>query len=130
MLMHVSEAWTLHPKAIESMKGWNSRHLLIITRHSFREEAVTPSFDLVRAIRQRLHRWLGHVLRMPEDRLIKQTVSYIGSAGPPYEQGSVMMDCKSKTFGNIIKLAADQRAWELSVQQIDSLHESLIGAEL
>ena len=90
-LTHGSESWTLHPKALKSLNGWNSRHLHIITRHSFRDEAVIPSFDLVRAIRQRRHRWLGHILRMPTSRLIRETINYIGSTGTPYEEGSILM---------------------------------------
>ena len=129
-LTHVSESWTLHPKALRSINGWNSRHLHVITRRSYREEAVAPSFDLVRAIRQRRQRWLGHILRMPTSRLIRETIGYIGSTGPPYEEGSILMDCNNKPFNDLVTLAADRQAWERSVLQIDSLHESLIGAEL
>ena len=127
-LTHGSEAWTLKPKSLRSLNGWNSRHLHVITRRSFREEAVMPSFDLVRAIRQRRHRWLGHVLRLPPTRLIHQAIVTHGSAGPPYPSGSLLMDCNNIPLHELIQLAANRSTWEQTVQSIDSLHESLNGA--
>ena len=36
--------------------------------------AKTRSYDLVGAIRRRRYRWLGHILRLDGDRLIKEAV--------------------------------------------------------
>ena len=117
-LTHVSEAWDLHAKALTSLNGWNSRHLHVITRRSFRDEAVTPSYDLVRAIRQRRQRYLGHILRMPPSRLVRETIGFLGSTGPPYEEGSILMDCGNVTLDELITLAADRKAWEHLVKCI------------
>ena len=119
-LTHVCESWDLHQKALRSINGWNSRHLHVITRRSFRDEAVTPSYNLVRAIRQRRHRYLGHILRMPTSRLVRETIGYISSTGPPYEEGCLLMDCNNRPFDEILALAADRKAWEHSVKCIDS----------
>ena len=73
-LTHGSEAWTLKPESLRSLNGWNSRHLHIITHRSFRDEALQPSFDLVCAIRQRRHSYLGHVLRLPDHCTIRRAV--------------------------------------------------------
>lgn len=127
-LRHGSEAWTLKPKSLRTLNGWNSRHLHIITGRTFREEALQPSYDLVRAIRQSRHRWLGHVLRMSPKRLIHQAIVAHGSTGPSYPPGSILMDCGDVPVAELIQLAANRKAWELSVQCIDSMHESLLGA--
>ena len=119
-LTHVCESWELHQKALKSINGWNSRHLHVITRRSFRDEAVTPTYNLLRAIRQRRHRYLGHILRMPTNRLVRETIGYIGSAGPPYEEGCILMDCNNQPFDQLVTLAADRKAWERSVMCIDS----------
>ena len=41
----------------------------------------------------RRHHWLGHILRMPADRLVRRAVLALGQrAGPPYQPDSLLMD--------------------------------------
>ena len=61
-LTHGSEAWILTPRALATLNGFNSRQLHRITGRSYREEATTPSYDLLTAVRTRRHQWLGHIL--------------------------------------------------------------------
>ena len=70
-LTHGSEAWTLTPIALAMLTGFNSRQLHRITGRSYRDEVTTPSYDLLTAVRTRRHQWLGHILRMPGDRLVR-----------------------------------------------------------
>ena len=65
-LTHASEAWTLTEPVMRSVNGFNSRCLYIITGQDYRVTATAPEYDLLRAIRQRRLRYLGHILRMPE----------------------------------------------------------------
>ena len=53
------------------MNGANSRMVARITGRDIATEArpATSSFDLVKKIRQRRLRWLGHLLRAGNDRL-------------------------------------------------------------
>ncbi len=37
-------------------------------------------------------RWLGHIFRMPEERLLRRTVLEAAGDGPTYPTGSLMMD--------------------------------------
>ena len=65
-LTHASEAWTLTEQVMSSLNGFNSRCLHVITGQDYRVTATAPEYDLLRAIRQRRFRYLGHILRMPE----------------------------------------------------------------
>ena len=69
---HDSEACTLTPRALAMLNGFNSRQLHRITGRSYRGEATKPSYDLLAAVRTRRHHWLGHLLRMPADRLVRR----------------------------------------------------------
>ena len=52
-----------------------------ITGRSYREEAGTnTSYDLLMVVRMRRHLWLGHILRMPADHLVRRAV--LAGAGP------------------------------------------------
>ena len=92
-LTHGSEAWMLTPRALAMLNGFNSRQLHRITGRSYRDEATTSSYDLLKAVRTRRRQWLGHILRMPSDRLLRRAVLVLGQqTGPPYQPGSLLMD--------------------------------------
>ena len=114
---HGCESWTLSPPVLRSINGFNSRCLHHITHRSYREEAVSPTYDLVLAVRKRRMRWLGHILRMPDNRLVKQTVRGIASDGPPYPSGSLLMDCTAR-FEEVHTKAQDRDAWDLFTDNI------------
>ena len=72
-----AETWRLTDKVCRQLNGANSIMLARITGKSFREEANSrkTSYDLVSKIRQRRMRWLGFILRQPQERLIHQAVA-------------------------------------------------------
>ena len=74
-----SEAWNLTNEVKKKINGTNSQILSAITGKSYREEAVeaTCSFNLLRAIRARRLQWLGHILRLDEDRLLQRAVHHV-----------------------------------------------------
>ena len=114
---HGSETWVLRPAVLRSVNGFNSRCLHRITGRSYRLEDVEPTFNLVRAVRQRRKRWLGHILRMPEDRLLRRTVCSLAVNAPPYPPGSLFMDC-DRPLQELIEMAGDRAAWQASVLNI------------
>ena len=65
-LTHASEAWTLTEPVMRSANCFNRRCLHVITGHDYRVTATAREYDLLRAIRQRRLRYLGHILCMPE----------------------------------------------------------------
>ena len=92
-LTHGTKAWTHTPRALAMLNGFNSRKLHRITGRSYREEATTPSYDLLTDVRTRRHQWLGLYLRMPANRLVRRSVLALGQrTRPPYQPGSLLMD--------------------------------------
>ena len=76
LLTYGCEAWDLTERTMAMINGCNARCLSHITGQTAHAEASarTRSYDLVGAIRQRRHRWLGHILRMPNNRYIKEAI--------------------------------------------------------
>ena len=106
------------------LNGFNSRQLHRITGRSYRDEATTPSCDLLKAVRTRRHQWLGHILRMPSDRLLRRAVLALGQqTGPPYQPGSLFMDTPLPV-PELIMRAADRRGWARDSRSLSCLQES------
>ena len=114
---HVSEAWNMIPSIQRSVNGFNSRCLHHITGRSYRLEATTPSFNLVKSLQRRRLRWLGHILRMPEDRLLRRFVIGISSGGPPYKPGSLLMDI-NLSIDELIVSAQDREIWRKRIDDM------------
>ena len=90
---HACESWDLTEEVIKTINGFNSRCLHVITGKSYRETATQPDFDLVLAIRKRRLRYLGHVLRMSDDRLVKRTLeAHVSSQSHGIPDGSLLDD--------------------------------------
>ena len=124
-LMHGSEAWTLTSRVLATLNGFNSRQLHCITgRWSYREETTKPSYDFLTAVRTQMHQWLGHIPRMPADRLVHHAVLALGQrAGPPYKPGSLLMDTPLP-LNKLVLRATDRRGWARDNQCFSSLQES------
>ena len=118
VFVHGSEAWTLTSAIRRSVNGFNSRCLHRITKRSYRLEATEPTFNLVRALRQRRLRWLGHILRMREDRLLHRTIVGLAAEGPPYPPGSLLMDSEL-AIGDMKNLAKDRTAWNDNIMNVN-----------
>lgn len=116
MLVHGGEAWLLNKVLIRKLRGWNARCLVIITGRGHREETVEPTFDLVSHLRSRRLRWLGHILRMPEDRLLRRVVT---QQSAPYREGSLFMDAPPhSSMVELVSLAYDRRCWNAMVRRL------------
>ena len=61
----------------------------MITGQDYRDTATTPVYDLVLAMRQRRMRYLGHVLRMPPDRIVRRALVALVKGGTCYPEGSL-----------------------------------------
>ena len=103
-LTHASEAWTLTEPVMRSVNGFNSRCLHIITGQDYRVTATAPEYDLLLAIRQRRLRYLGHILRMPESRVVRRALVALAKGGSVYPKGSLFMDCQTMKFHQLVAL--------------------------
>ena len=93
------------------VNGCNARCLSHITGLSAHEEASarTRTLDLTGIIRQRRYRWLGHILRMSNNRLLKEAIKvqyYMG------QEGNIFMDApKDLSFDQLVERAKDRKLW-------------------
>ena len=79
MMTYGSEAWYLDDEVRRKINGSNIRMVSVITDNTQKQEATeeTCTFNLVRAIRARRLQWLGHILRLDEDRLLLKAVQHM-----------------------------------------------------
>jgi len=89
-LTHCHEVWRLNKQVMKMLGGFNAKCLSVITGKSIRDERVQPSVDLIRLLRVRRLRWLGHILRLDDERLLRRTM--MASMQQPYPEGSILMD--------------------------------------
>ena len=107
MLTYGNEVWRLDDKTCRKLRGWCSRCLVSFVKNTtpngkehpddpdcfdrgYSEENRNPTFDLVGFLRAGRLRWVGHVIRLPEDRLLRKVMLRHVEGGR--KPGSIMMD--------------------------------------
>ena len=103
---------------LRKVNGFNSRCLHIITGESYRETATKPAVDLVLQIRRRRMRYLGHLLRMPPERLVRRTLMAYIDGGRNIPAGSLLMDCGAESIEDIINSAMNRKLWSERVMSL------------
>ena len=96
---------------MKMINGANSRMLARFTGKTIPQEArkATCSFDLVKAIRTRRFKWLGHILRAGPSRLIYQAVAEQFKMGKP---GNILMDAPPHScLSDLTVLVRDKKTW-------------------
>ena len=73
-LTHSCEAWTLTRTVVRMINGFNSRCRHAITGEEYRTTATVPVYNLVLAVRKRRLRYLGHVLRLPAESIVRRSL--------------------------------------------------------
>ena len=112
LLTYGSEAWTLDEKTLAMINGANARCLSWFTGKDAHAEASTRTrtYDLVAAIRKRRFVWLGHILRMEGNRLVKHAVARQHSIGLP---GNMFYDVPPHlSFKQVEAAASDRKLWK------------------
>ena len=117
--LHACEAWDLTDTVVKNINGFNSRCLHIITRKTYRDTAVNPDFDLVRAIRKRRLRYLGHILRLPPERLLRKSLFAYVMGSDTIPVGSLIADCPlNLNLEDLALIATDRKQWAELVNSI------------
>ena len=106
------------PEVCRKLNGLNSRCLHVITKKHYRETATHPVFNLLLSIRKRRLRFLGHVLRMSNTRLLKKTLFAYVHGGADVPAGSLMMDCEGLSLRDLEDLAHDRAQWKSMVDNL------------
>ena len=91
ILTYGSEAWTLDTKISKAINGANAQMMAAITGNTPHQEASpkTKTFDILMWIRARRLQWLGHILRMGTERLLKRAIFTMYK---DRQEGDMLMD--------------------------------------
>ena len=111
ILTYGCETWRLTPAVMRKINGANSKMLARFTGKTIPQEARASSstFNLVKHIRVRRLKWLGHILRAGPDRLIYQAVEEQRRLGFP---GNLGMDAPPhNSLTDLAIRAQDRAAW-------------------
>ena len=119
MLTYGSEVWLLDEATRRSLNGANAYMISHITDNNRKYEvsADTTTFNLMEWIRARRHRWIGHILRLPDERIIKQTtVRHIHE----YRQdGDLLMDVDVQLrWDDLQTMTQDRDGWRQTVRKL------------
>ena len=103
---------------MHSVNGFYSRCLHVITGQNYQLTATATKYDLLRAIRQRRLRYLSHVLRMPESRVVRRALVALAKGGTVYPKSSLVMDCKAMEMNQLGTLEQRRGAWNALAKQL------------
>ena len=86
------------------------------TGEEYRDTAVSPAFNLLLSVRQRGLRYLGHLLRLPHDRVVRITLMAMTGGGNRYPAGSLFMECQGSELKYLETLEVNRTAWRNKVE--------------
>ena len=78
----------------------------VITGDDYRAISTTPAYNLLLAIRWHRLRYLGHILRMPESRIVRRALMALY-----YPEGNLFMGCPDMDLTQLVTLAMRRKAW-------------------
>ena len=112
LLTYGSEAWHLDERITAMLNGANARLLSRFTGKDAHAEASarTRTYDLVGAIKERRFKWLGHILRMKGDRLVKLAVKV--QFGLKMEGDMFGAIPKHINFNQVVRTAQNRKLWK------------------
>ena len=73
-----------------------------------RDTATVPAYDLVLAVRRRRLRYIGHVLRMPSDWMVRCALMALVIDPSHYPMGSLFRDCQCIALSQLVVMASSR----------------------
>ena len=118
-----SEAWALTEKVLRRLNGANSRLLSHFTNKSIPEEAraATTSYNLTLEVRKRRLCWLGHLLRVDEDRIVRKAIEEQHAMWMEGRKDNLLMDApRGLSMDQLTALALEEKKtkWRDMVRQL------------
>ena len=93
-MLHGSSAWFAVDQVKRMINGVNSKLTSQITKRTIHQEAKHPSYDIISAMLQRRWSYLGHILRMDEDRTVRRFLLKLSPTCAPFTAGAdAIRDC-------------------------------------
>ena len=118
LLTYGCETWDLDSVTMKRINGANSVMLARITGRSIPSEARshTTSFNLIKTIRERRLRWLGHIVRAGPDSIMYQALVVQHSLG---HTGNLLMDAPPHdSIDSLRPIANDRSKWKALVRNL------------
>ena len=112
LLTYGCETWNLDAHTIRRLNGANSTMLARFTGQSIPAEArpTTTSFNLIKKIRERRFRWLGHIVRAGPSSIMYQALATQYSMG---HMGNLLMDAPPhQSIDDLRPIASDRGRWK------------------
>ena len=106
-MTHGSEAWVLNTKVKKMINSVNSKMLSQITKRSIHEEAKHPTFNVINHIKARRFEYLGHILRLDNDRTLKSLLIQSMRDTAPFREGSLAAETPFQTKDQLVTAAQD-----------------------
>ena len=116
-LYRISVCSTLTRTVVRMINGFNSRCLHAITGEDYRTTATVPVYNLVLAVRKRRLRYLGHVLRLSAESIVRRSLLALVKGGAQYPEGSLFSDCEAG-LPQLEALSLDRSAWRDKVSSL------------
>ena len=118
VMTYDAEAWKMDVKVSKELNGANSQMLCVITGKSPHTESSTDTqtFDLLYWIRSRRLECLGHILRMGDERKLKQAVFEMFRTP---SQDDLLMDVPTvNSWRELKKYDEDRDFWKTRVRTL------------
>ena len=118
ILTYGSEAWTLSTSITRALNGANTLMMAAITGNNPHQEASakTRTFGIVMWIRAWRLQWLGHILRMGDERLLKRDIFGMFKER---QDGDILMDTPShNSWRELKKYVMDRDYWRVRVRSM------------
>ena len=111
VLVYGFQAWKFTDRVVSMLKGFNARCLYKLTGRTVAQESRSPSFDLIKTLRARRLRWVGHVLRLDNSYLSRRVLVEVSKA-KPYPRGSILEDAPPHdSVADLVDQALNRGAW-------------------
>ena len=105
------EAWSMVLKNKKRLNNVNSKMLSLITKRSIHDEAKRPTFNITKHILSQRFEYLGHILRLENDRTLKRILIDLSPNEAPFAEGSLLGESPFHTVEEMLEAAADRRNW-------------------
>ena len=121
-LIYGCEAWLFTDTIARNLNGINSKMLALITKRTIHEEARDPSSDTVEQVYRRRWSYLGHVLRLDDDRAVRRYLLELSPQESPFIPGSLLADTEFDNVVDMAQVAINRDQWKGSYQPRRDTH--------
>ena len=111
-MIYGSTAWLFTDEIKRKLNGVNSKMVSHITKRSIHDEAREPTFDIISHVLKRRWSYLGHLLRMDENRIVHRSIIELSPSVAPFIPGSLLDDTPYETVQEMKDVAANRDTWE------------------